>query len=310
MRKKNKFFFALLGPTASGKSRLAISLFQKFHSAIVNCDSQQVYADLSIGTAQPTEEKKILPHHLYGFLGLGEQYSAGAYEIDADQCLQNLEQNDVLPVVVGGSGFYLKTLIYGLDDLPKKNETLRADFQERIEQEGLKSVYQELQSIDKDYADLISENDSVRIIRALEIYKLSGMKLSVLRQQKKKTKYDVVLIGLDVNREKLYERINNRVLTMLESGWIEETKKVLEKNYRDWLYNFPGIGYRYIIQHLEGDVSYVDMVKLIQRDTRRYAKRQYTWFRKMENVHWFSYNDEKDKKKIEDFVDQLMLSGD
>ena len=307
MRTKNKVFFALLGPTASGKSRLAISLFQKFNSAIVNCDSQQVYADLSIGTAQPTEEKKILPHYLYGFLGLGEQFSAGAYEIEADKCLQKLQQNAVLPVVVGGSGFYLKTLIYGLDDLPEKNKTLRTELQKRIEQNGLKSLYKELQSIDKDYSDLISENDSVRIIRALEIYKLSGMKLSVLRQQKKKPKYDVVLIGLDVDREKLYERINNRVLTMLQSGWIEETQKVLERDYRDWLYNFPGIGYRYIIQYLEGDVNYENMVELIQRDTRRYAKRQYTWFRKMENVHWFSYNEEKDKKQIEDFINKLML---
>jgi tRNA dimethylallyltransferase len=191
-----------------------------------------------------------------------------------------------IPVLAGGSGLYIRTILYGLDDLPKSDPALRSRLAAEADRQGLGSLHERLAAVDPEYAAVISPNDRVRIFRGLEVYELSGIKIGELKKTGKKPRIGAVIIGLDVPRQELYERINQRTTAMIESGWIDETGAVMEAGFRDWLYELPAIGYRHIIDHCEGRTSREVMTGLIQRDTRHYAKRQLTWFRKMEGILW------------------------
>jgi tRNA dimethylallyltransferase len=277
----------VLGPTASGKTGLCLSLFSPERHVIINADSQQVYRDLPVGTAQPSDaEQAALPHLLYGFASSGSRMSAGEFGGLVMSEILRINGEGKIPVLVGGSGLYIRTILYGLDELPGSDPALRSRLAGEESRLGLASLHARLAAVDPDYASVVSPNDRVRIFRGLEVFELSGLRLGSLRKAEKKPRVDATVIGLDVPRAVLYERINARTSAMLDAGWIGETRAVMDSGFRDWLYALPAIGYGHIVDHLEGRTSREAMEDLIRRDTRRYAKRQMTWFRKMKEILW------------------------
>ena len=293
----------LAGPTGSGKSRLAAELFDPRKFVIINIDSQQVYRDLPIGTSQPTPAQlAAIEHRLYGFAECGTRLSAGQFSIKVDAEIADVHDKGRMPVLVGGAGLYIRSVISGLDDLPEADAGLRERLAGEIREKGTEFLHKRLEKLDPAYAAVISRNDKVRIVRALEIYELSGLKLGELRNREKKPRYDAQIIGLEMDRESMYDRINKRTVDMLGAGWIDETKAVIAKGSRDWLYGLPAIGYRHIIDFLEGKHPRERMIELIQTDTRHYAKRQMTWFRKMKAVEWAAVDGEKIPEKLRELV--------
>jgi tRNA dimethylallyltransferase len=249
---------------------------------IVNADSQQVYRDIPIGTAQPTkEEREILEHRLYGFVPSGERLSAGAYVELADKVIAEVWEKGKIPVFVGGSGLYIQSLLYGLDPTPVADQGFRESLKRRISNEGLKPFYLTIQKEDPEYASVINPNDPVRIIRWHEIFTLSGLKLGELRKRKKDPRYRFEVLYHTQPREELHEAINARCRKMLQSGWIEETMSVRNAGYEEWLRSLPAIGYSLILDYLDGKTTFICLLERISALTRQYAKRQETWFKKM-----------------------------
>jgi len=280
----------LIGPTASGKTDLCYSLFNDKKFIIINADSQQVYKDLPVGTAQPEPSKIKTDYLLYGFVKSGERMNAGRFAEMVHKEIKNAHTKGIIPVVVGGSGLYLNAIIYGLDDLPEANQEIRSMLQKEAEKKGLNFLYNRLSDIDPEYAEIISPNDKIRIIRALEIWILSKKKLGELKKKPKGLIFpDSLIIGLKVERELLYRIINERCIKMIEKGWIEETEKLLKKGLKEWLLSLPAIGYKHIVSFIENKIDKDTMIELIKRDTRHYAKHQITWFKKMPHVQWFEH---------------------
>jgi tRNA dimethylallyltransferase len=280
----------IVGPTASGKSSLAIHLAQRFKGEIINADSVQMYRGLDIGTAKPSiQERKLVPHHLIDILDPEENYSAADFRRQADELIQRLHQQKIRIFVVGGTGLYLKVLTRGIFVGPAGDPEIRKALQIRQKKEDQLALYQELQDLDPLAASQLHPRDTFRIIRALEVYYLSGKPISTFQKNHgfREKPYDVLKIGLFFDRNELDRRIEERVNQMLQMGWIDEVRSLLSEGIqRNWK-PMQSIGYRTIISHLLGEVSYPEAVRLIQRDTRRYAKRQMTWFRADPQIRWF-----------------------
>jgi len=287
---------AIVGPTGVGKSELAIFLGEKLSGEIINFDSLQFYKELNIGTAKPgEEERKRIPHHLYDLLELNEEFNAAKFVEIADNLIKEIWERGKIPILVGGTGLYLRAFEYGLFPIEVPKE-IRENLRKRVDQD-LSSLYEELKRLDPEYAQKISPKDKVRITRALEVIYTTGKPISYFHKENPffvKKRYNIIKIGLNLPRKELYKKINLRVIKMIEKGWIEEVKNLLEKGYSIELKPFKAIGYKYIIYYLQGRLSLEKAIELIQRDTRRYAKRQLTWFKKEPDVYWFS-SDEKEK---------------
>jgi len=287
---------AIVGPTGVGKSELAIFLGEKLSGEIINFDSLQFYKELNIGTAKPgEEERKRIPHHLYDLLELNEEFNAAKFVEIADNLIKEIWERGKIPILVGGTGLYLRAFEYGLFPIEVPKE-IRENLRKRVDQD-LSSLYEELKRLDPEYAQKISPKDKVRITRALEVIYTTGKPISYFHKENPffvKKRYNIIKIGLNLPRKELYKKINLRVIKMIEKGWIEEVKNLLEKGYSIELKPFKAIGYKYIIYYLQGRLSLEKAIELIQRDTRRYAKRQLTWFKKDPDVYWFS-SDEKEK---------------
>ncbi|WP_038057384.1 tRNA (adenosine(37)-N6)-dimethylallyltransferase MiaA [Thermodesulfobacterium hydrogeniphilum] len=300
MRRKEKIL-AIVGPTGVGKSELAIYLAENLKGEIINFDSIQFYKELNIGTAKPSkEDMEKVPHHLYDFLDLEEEFNAAKFIEIADKTIDEVLEKEHLPILVGGTGLYLRALEYGLFpvEIP---ENIREKVRKEAEKD-LNKLYAELKNFDPEYAAKISPKDKVRITRALEVIYTTSKPFSQFHKEHPffgEKRYNILKIGLNVSRKKLYERINQRVLRMIEAGWIEEVKNLLEKGYPPELKPFKAIGYKYIVQHLKGELSLEKAIELIQRDTRRYAKRQLTWFKKEPDIYWFR---PEEKEKVLEFV--------
>lgn len=292
---------AIVGPTGVGKSELAVFLGENLNGEIINFDSIQFYKELNIGTAKPDEElRKKVPHHLYDLLELDEEFNAAKFVEIADRLIKEIWERGKIPIFVGGTGLYLRVLEYGLFPIEIPQE-IRDKIRKKAE-EDLSSLYEELKKLDPEYAQKISSKDKVRITRALEVIYTSGRPFSEFHKKNpffEKKRYDIIKIGLNLPRKKLYQKINLRVLKMIEMGWIEEVKALLEKGWSPQLKPFKAIGYKYIIQYLQGKLSLEEAIKLIQRDTRRYAKRQLTWFKKEPDIYWFK---PEEKEKILSFL--------
>ncbi len=272
----------IAGPTGSGKSELATRLLSPQKHVIINADSQQVYKDLRIGTAQPTPEQlSQIEHKLYGFLVAGGRLSAGSYIELAEEEIRKAWETRKTPVFVGGSGLYIQSLLYGLDDIPETDIAFRNRIKTEIEQKGLLCFYNKIIQEDPDYASVISPTDPVRIIRWHEIFELSGQKLGDLRKKEKQLRYEGNFLYLDIPRPILYGRINQRCKEMLQKGWIEETVRCRENGHEEWLRNIPAIGYRTILDYLDKKITLEKTVETISQETRNYAKRQETWFKRM-----------------------------
>jgi tRNA dimethylallyltransferase len=303
-----KKVIAIVGPTGVGKSELAVFLGEKLNGEIVNFDSLQFYKELNIGTAKPgEEERKRVPHHLYDLLELDEEFNAAKFVEIADNLIKEIWERGKIPILVGGTGLYLRAFEYGLFSIEVPKE-IRGTLRKRADQD-LSSLYEELKRLDPEYAQKISPKDKVRITRALEVIYTSGKPISYFHKENPffgKKRYNLIKIGLILPRKELYEKINLRVIKMIEKGWIEEVKKLLEKGYSPKLKPFKAIGYKYIIQYLQGKISLEKAIELIQRDTRRYAKRQLTWFKKEPDIYWFNPDE---KERILNFLKEKLATN-
>ena len=298
---------AIVGPTGVGKSELAIFLGEKLSGEIINFDSLQFYKELNIGTAKPGEERKRIPHHLYDLLELNEEFNAAKFVEIADNLIKEIWERGKIPILVGGTGLYLRAFEYGLFPIEVPKE-IRENLRKRVDQD-LSSLYEELKRLDPEYAQKISPKDKVRITRALEVIYTTGKPISYFHKENPffvKKRYNIIKIGLNLPRKELYKKINLRVIKMIEKGWIEEVKNLLEKGYSIELKPFKAIGYKYIIYYLQGRLSLEKAIELIQRDTRRYAKRQLTWFKKEPDVYWFSPDE---KEKILNFLKEKLATN-
>ena len=305
MKKKPKVI-VITGPTASGKTELAIHLAEHFSAEIVNADSMQVYREMDIGTAKPTlEQRKRVPHHLIDIVDPNEEFNAAMYREQAMTVIQDIWHRGKLCFVVGGTGLYIRALLGGLFYVPPKDPELRNRLRKEAQEQGLKELYKRLLEYDPEYARLIHPNDRVRIIRALEIYYLTGEKPSELMKRHgfRNSSLDALKIFLHIPRKELYERIDKRCVRMIESGLIEETRRLLLQGYSPQLKPMQSIGYRHMVKYIQGEWSLKEALRRMQTDTRRYAKRQITWFKKEPDMIWISPEDiEKIKEEISHFL--------
>ena len=279
----------ICGPTASGKTALSIELAKKINGEIISSDSMQIYKYMDIGTAKTTqEEMQGIKHYLLDFVEPSQRYSVAEFKKDAEKAIEEILQKGKTPIIVGGTGLYVDSLIYGIEyQTIEFDEQYRKQLEERVEKEGLETLYNEAKKIDPQAIEKISLNDKKRIIRILEIYKATGKNKTEqeIESRKNGVKYDYKVFAINMDREKLYERINKRVDIMIENGLIEEVEKLLEK-YKEFPTAMQGLGYKEVVEYLQGKVSEEEMIENIKRETRRYAKRQLTWFRKNKQTIW------------------------
>src|SRR5579872_1524107 len=282
---------AIVGATATGKSALALDLAEEIGGEIVSADSLQVYRGLDLGTAKPgAADRARVPHHLVDILEPDEVYSAGEFARRARAAIDEIAARGRIPIVVGGSGLYLRALLRGLSPLPPGDPEVRAALRSRLETEGLPALREELVRIDPKTAARLTAGDTQRVLRALEVECVTGRPLSAwLDEQPFGTQaIAAVQIGLTLPRSILYDRIAGRVVWMMEAGWLGEVAGLLQRGLSPRLPAFQAIGYRQLVRHLEGDGSLEQAIAEIVRETRRFAKRQETWFRKEPDVTWFS----------------------
>jgi tRNA dimethylallyltransferase len=282
---------AIVGPTATGKSALGMALAEELGGEIVNADALQVYRGLDIGTAKPgPADRARVPHHLIDVLEPHEVYSAGEFARRAREAIAGIEERGRVPVVVGGSGLYLRALLSGISPIPPGDLEVRRKLRERLEAEGLAVLREELAHLDPPTAARLSAGDTQRILRALEVALVTGRPLSswIAEQPFGSQAIAAVCVGLTLPRGILYDQIAGRVAWMMEEGWLEEVEGLLRQGLSPGLPAFQAIGYRQLVRHLEGDGSLEQAVAEIIRETRRFAKRQETWFRKEPDVTWFS----------------------
>ncbi len=272
----------LSGPTAVGKSAAAFALAENFGAEIVNGDSLQVYRYLDIGTAKPDPaERARLPHHLFDILDPDESFNAPDFQRRADAAIAAISARGRLPLVVGGTGLYLKTLLFGLCAAPEPEPRIRAELKQRLAEEGCPALHRELAGRDPGMAARLAPNDRTRVLRALETVLATGRSLAWFQERHRfrRPRYRFLHLWLDLDRAELYRRINLRVGKMFEQGLLEEVRGLLARGYSPELKPLRSIGYRQAIAHLEGRLGFDEMVAEIQQATRRYAKRQLTWLR-------------------------------
>lgn len=281
----------LIGPTAIGKTGLSLNLASELNAEIVSVDSMQVYRHLDIGTAKATiEERQQVPHHLIDIVDPDTEYHVARYITDAAAAIADIRGRGKLPLLVGGTGLYLKGLLEGLLAIPPIPPEVREELRQRLEREGEGALRIKLARIDPESARRIPVNDRQRLLRALEIEAATGIPWSHYLADREQTPLlgNVLVIGLDCDRERLYQRINVRVAEMVTSGLRHEVEEVLAMGYTPTLKPLQSIGYRHMIEYLRGNWGWEQSLELLARDTRRYAKRQLTWFRHMAGVRWFA----------------------
>jgi tRNA dimethylallyltransferase len=282
---------AIVGPTAVGKSGLALRLARELDAEIVNADALQVYRGLDVGTAKPTpEERALVPHHMVDVLDPEERCSAGEYARRAREVVRDVQERGKLAIVVGGSGLYLRALLDGLSPLPRSAPEVRRRLEERLREEGLPALYGELREVDPETAERLAPGDRQRILRALEVALGSGRTLSswIRSQPPGQAPLPAVRWGLTMPRDILYDRIAGRVQRMVERGWVDEVERLLTRGIDPRAPAFQAIGYRQLVRHVLGEWELEAALDDTIRATRRYAKRQATWFRKEKGVRWIS----------------------
>ena len=279
----------ICGPTASGKTALSIELAKRINGEIVSADSMQIYKDMNIGTAKPTkEEMQGIKHYLIDFVSPDKRYSVAQYKKDAKQAINEILKKGKYPIVVGGTGLYVDSLIYEIeyDDI-KLDENYRKELEKIAEEQGLEKLYNMALKIDPIAMKKISKNDKKRIMRILEIYKATGKTKTEqeIESRKRPIEYDYKVFAINWNREELYQRINKRVDTMIKQGLIDEVKNILQK-YNTFPTSMQGLGYKEVVEYLNGNCTKEEMIEKIKMETRRFAKRQLTWFRKNKQTIW------------------------
>ncbi|MEQ8476558.1 tRNA (adenosine(37)-N6)-dimethylallyltransferase MiaA [Fulvivirga sp.] len=290
MSLKSKYLVSIVGPTAVGKTALCIDLAKALKTEIISADSRQFYKEMSIGTAKPTEQELIqVRHHFVGDRSVEDEFSAGKFEKEAIEIITELHESKEAVIMTGGSGLYIDAVLNGFNEMPEIDPEIRLNLNSKFEKEGLKVLLDELQEADPVYYETVDKGNPYRVIRGLEVYLSSGKPYSTFRTGEKKLRNFVVIkIGLDRFREELYERINKRVDMMMSLGLQEEVKALEAFREKQALQT---VGYKEIFDHLDGLTTLDEAVELIKRNTRRYAKRQMTWFRRDNEIKWFHPDD-------------------
>jgi tRNA dimethylallyltransferase len=284
----------IIGPTASGKTDLALRLAERLDGEIVNADSMQLYRGLDIGTAKPSPElRNRVPHHLIDIADPDQEFSASDFRREAAKAIADIAGRGKRAFIVGGTGLYIRALLQGLVDSPSGAGEVRLELEEEARRRGNGALLGELAKVDSVTAERLHSNDLVRIIRALEVYRMTGNPISQQRSSHgfSGDYYCALKLGLSVERLELYERIDSRVERMMGDGLVDEVQTLLERGFSPQLKALRSIGYRHICAYLSGEYSLAEGVRLMQRDTRRYAKRQMTWFRNDKEINWVEYSD-------------------
>jgi tRNA dimethylallyltransferase len=282
----------ICGPTASGKSELALELARRLDGEIVNADSMQVYRGMDIGTAKPTPEQSAeIPHHLINVADPDQHFSAADFAEAADAAIRDISFRGKRTIVVGGTGLYIRALLKGLVDSPGDAGELRQGLRAEARERGNQAMWEELRQVDPELAERIHPNNLVRIIRALEVFRLTGIPLSRYQQEHgfSGRRYQSMQIGIRVERPLLYSRIDERVNRMLEQGLLQEVQQLLNAGYGPETRAMRAIGYKEMTAHLAGEYGLDEAIRLIKRDTRHYAKRQLTWFNADNDILWLEY---------------------
>ena len=297
---KTNYLINIVGPTAIGKTSLAIQLANKFNTEIISADSRQFYKEMSVGTAVPSaEELQAAKHHFIQHISIEDNYNVGDFESDAIKKLDELFKNNKIVIMVGGSGLYTKSVLEGLDYFPEVSLEIRQELNLKLEKEGLDSLQQQLHKLDPDYYKIVDLENPHRVIRALEVCISSGKPYSYyLNQPKKKRNFTAISIGLSAEREIIYDRINRRVDLMITEGLMDEAKALFTQRELNALNT---VGYKELFSYLEGKDSLEIAVSEIKKNTRRFAKRQLTWFRKDQEINWFDYK--TPVEEIQQFLD-------
>ena len=282
-----KRLIVIVGPTGSGKTDLSIGVAEHFGAPIISTDSRQFYRGMAIGTAQPSREHMAsVEHHLVDCLDVSEEFNCGAYERVALERLAELFKEHDVVVAVGGSGLYIKALCEGMDDLPDAEPALREELLKRLETEGLESLVEQLRELDEVYYNEVDRCNPQRVLRAVEVCLTTGQPYSSLRKGGSKQRdFEIIKVGVDYPREELYERINRRVDMMMAEGLENEARAMLPHRHLNALQT---VGFSELFDYFDGTISKEEAVELIKRNSRRYAKRQMTWFRRDKEIKWFT----------------------
>lgn len=283
-----KTLISIVGPTAIGKTSLSVLLAKHFNTEIISADSRQFYKEMNIGTAVPSEDElKAAPHHFIQHKSIKEKYSVGDFEKDAIETINQIHKYNPVVVMVGGSGLYVDAVTKGLDDFPKIEASIRENLNQQLKNKGLESLQNQLKELDGRSYDNIAIENPHRVIRALEICIGTGKPFSYFLTNKNKAReFKTIIIGLDAERELIYNRINQRVDIMIDNGLINEAKRLYR--YRD-LNALNTVGYKELFEFFDGNISLDFAISEIKKNTRRFAKRQLTWFRKNKEINWFDY---------------------
>ncbi|MCY4569308.1 MAG: tRNA (adenosine(37)-N6)-dimethylallyltransferase MiaA [Candidatus Poribacteria bacterium] len=293
----------LLGPTAVGKTEIAIQLAQRLNAEIVSVDSRQIYRQMDIGTAKPTaEEQRAARHHLIDCVDISEAFSVADYQSLVDVAITDIQNRGKRVLLVGGAGLYFRVIVDGLFEGPGADPSLRKRLETEAAQLGVDALHKQLQTCDPESADRIHPNNLVRVIRALEVYELTGTPMSELQQQwqPEKQRYPFIAFGLTMPRALLYRRIEQRVDVMLANGLIAEVELLLAAGYARDSVALQSFGYRELIAYLDGDCTYLEAISQLKQNTRRFAKRQLTWFRKDTRIEWL------DRESTPDIVGAIL----
>lgn len=300
IRNEKPKIVVICGPTASGKTALGIQVAQQANGEIISSDSMQIYKDMDIGTAKPTpEERAQAVHHLVDFVSPDQRYSVADFKKDATEKIEDILSRGKLPIIVGGTGLYVNSLIHNIE---YKEEITDIEYRNELEKVDLETLYKQAQEIDPEAAAKVSQNDRKRITRILEIYHTTGKtKTQMEAESRKEVKYDYKIFVLTPERDKLYERINLRVDLMMQAGLVDEVKQLLQK-YNEFPTAMQGLGYKEVKEYLDGDITEEEMVEKIKQESRHYAKRQLTWFRQYKDATWL---DTFDKNNVNIILDKL-----
>ena len=287
--KKNKYVIFILGPTAVGKTKVSIDIAKKIKTEIVSCDSRQFFKELKIGSAPPSlKELKEIPHHFIQHLSIKDDYNSGTFEIDAINKIKELHKKYEKIILVGGSGLYIDAICKGLDNIPKISPDVRKKLNLKYKENGIKWLQNEVIKIEPDVKDHANFKNPQRLLRILEVFEQTGKKLSYFHSKKiKKRPFKIIKIGLKIKREELYEKINNRVDEMIKNGLIDEVKKLIPFSNNNALNT---VGYKELFYFLKNEITLEKAINNIKLNTRRFAKRQITWFKRDKEIKWFNIN--------------------
>ncbi|NLT94687.1 MAG: tRNA (adenosine(37)-N6)-dimethylallyltransferase MiaA [Clostridia bacterium] len=299
--------FVLVGPTAVGKTKISIEVAKKINGEIISGDSMQVYKHLNIGTAKvKPEETQGIPHHLIDIKEPTENFSVAEFKKLAEQKIEEIAGKNKFPMLVGGTGLYINSVINNYNFSEENSTEIRKKLKETVREQGIEVLLEKLKEVDPISAEKIHPNDERRILRALEVYYSTGKPISAFHNSNNcdinNAKYKLVMVGLNLNREKLYERINLRVDQMLEEGWLSEIEHLLKQGVSPDAPALQGLGYKQLVMYLEGRLDYEKAVELVKRDTRRFAKRQLTWFKRDNRIYWIQMDNKKENEVLEEII--------